>query len=63
TSYTWQSEPHGLARGSSQGWGWAVLMSIGIYDGSMQFVTINLLSTGASIITTAIMTLMVFQNS
>lgn len=40
-------------------WGWAVLMSTGIYAGSMQFVTINLLSTGASIITTAIMTLMV----
>ncbi|MGN8858688.1 hypothetical protein [Catenibacterium mitsuokai] len=38
-------------------------MSIGIYDGSMQFVPINLLSTGASIITTAIMTLMVFQSS
>ena len=34
-------------------------MSTGIYAGSMQFVTINLLSTGASIITTAIMTLMV----
>ena len=34
-------------------------MSTVIYAGSMQFVTINLLSTGASIITTAIMTLMV----
>ena len=34
-------------------------MSTGIYAGSMQFVTINLLSTGASIIATAIMTLMV----
>lgn len=46
-------------KGYGYGCGLAVLMSTGIYAGSMQFVTINLLSTGASIITTAIMTLMV----
>lgn len=44
-----------LLQDKGYGWCWAVLMSTGIY----QFVTINLLSTGASIITTAIMTLMV----
>lgn len=48
-----------LLQDKGYGWGWAVLMSTGIYAGSMQFVTINLLSTGASIIATAIMTLMV----
>ena len=48
-----------LLQDKGYGCGLAVLMSTGIYAGSMQFVTINLLSTGASIITTAIMTLMV----
>ena len=48
-----------LLQNKGYGCDWAVLMSTGIYACSMQFVTINLLSTGASIITTAIMTLMV----
>lgn len=48
-----------LLQDKGYGWCWAVLMSTGIYAGSIQFVTINLLSTDASIITTAIMTLMV----
>lgn len=38
---------------------WAVLMSVTIYGGSMQFVGIDLLSSGASLLTTAVMTLLV----
>lgn len=38
---------------------WAFLMSLFIYAGSMQYVAINLLTGGASFITTAITTLMV----
>lgn len=38
---------------------WAILMSLTIYAGSMQYVGVNLLTSGASLITTAIMTLMV----
>ena len=34
-------------------------MSVGIYAGSMQFVTINLITSGASLLITAVMTLMV----
>lgn len=40
-------------------WGYALLMSITIYAGSMQFVTINLLTSGASLINAAIMTLLI----
>lgn len=40
-------------------WWWALLMSICIYAGSMQYVAINLLSVGATLIVTAMMTLMV----
>lgn len=39
--------------------GWAILMSVLIYAGSMQFVTVNLLSGGASLISAAIMTFLV----
>lgn len=39
--------------------GWAILMSVLIYAGSMQFVTINLLTGGASLISAGIMTLLV----
>lgn len=38
---------------------WALLMSTSIYAGSMQYVAIDLLSSGASIISAIIMTLMV----
>lgn len=41
------------------GWPWALLMSVFIYAGSMQFVTVDLLAGGASLIGAAIMTLMV----
>lgn len=39
--------------------GWAILMSVFIYAGSMQFVTVNLLTGGASLVSAAIMTLLV----
>lgn len=44
-----------------QGYGllWALLMSLCIYAGSMQYVTIDLLGSGASLVATALMTLMV----
>lgn len=38
---------------------WAVLMSVSVYAGSMQFVTVSLLSGGASLISAALMTWMV----
>lgn len=38
---------------------WAILMSITIYAGSMQYVGVNLLGGGASVISVALMTLMV----
>ncbi len=38
---------------------WAILMSITIYAGSMQYVAVDLLSGGATLIATALMTLMV----
>ena len=40
-------------------WWWALLMSLTIYAGSMQYVAIDLLTAGASLISTALMTLMV----
>lgn len=38
---------------------WSVLMSTTIYAGSMQYAAIDLISGGASLITTALMTLMI----
>lgn len=38
---------------------WAFVMSLFIYAGSMQYVTVDLLTSGASLIATAIMTFMV----
>lgn len=38
---------------------WAVLMSVFIYAGSMQYVAVDLLTGGATLISTALMTLMV----
>lgn len=45
----------------SKGYGfvYALLMSVFIYAGSMQFVTINLLTSGASLMSAAIMTLLI----
>lgn len=45
----------------SKGYGlfWSLIMAIFIYAGSMQYVAINLISGGASFITTAVTTLMV----
>lgn len=44
---------------SGFGFVWAVAMGISIYAGSMQFAAIPLLVSGASLVTTAIMTLMI----
>ena len=41
------------------GLGWTVLMSLLIYAGSMQYVAVELLSTGAGLLSTALMTLMI----
>lgn len=41
------------------GIGWALAMSIFIYAGSMQYVAVGLISGGASLLTTALTTLMV----
>lgn len=41
------------------GWWWCALMSITIYGGSMQYVATSLLTSGASLISTAIITVMV----
>lgn len=38
---------------------WAILMSITIYGGSMQYVGVDILASGATIITTAIMSIMI----
>lgn len=38
---------------------WAILMSVTIYGGSIQYVGVDILSSGAGIITTAIMSLMI----
>ena len=45
----------------SKGFGlpWAVVMSAGIYAGSLQFVAVDLLSSGAGLLSAALMTLMV----
>ncbi len=39
--------------------GWAFLMSLTIYGGSMQYAAVDLVSQGASLITTAIMTIII----
>lgn len=38
---------------------WAVLMSLTIYAGSMQYVTVDLLANGAGLVSAALMTLMI----
>lgn len=48
-----------LLQSKGYGWGWAALMSLLIYAGSMQYVAISLLSGGASLLTAALMTFLV----
>lgn len=48
-----------LLEAKGYGVGWALLMSTLIYAGSMQYVAIDLITGGASLIQTALMTLMV----
>lgn len=39
--------------------GWAFLMSLTIYGGSMQYAAVDLLSSGAALLTTAVMTVVI----
>ena len=48
-----------LMEKAGYGWQWSVLMSLLIYAGSMQYVAVGLLTGGASLLTSAIMALMV----
>ena len=48
-----------LLKKAGYGLFWSFLMSLTIYAGSMQYVTISLLTSGASVITVALTTLMV----
>lgn len=48
-----------LLQKAGYSWIWALVMSAAIYAGSMQYVAVDLLSAGASLITAALMTLMV----
>jgi 4-azaleucine resistance transporter AzlC len=48
-----------VLRNAGYGVAWAFAMSVFIYAGSMQYVGVGLISGGASIITTALTTVMV----
>ncbi len=48
-----------LLRAKGYSFLWAILISLTVYSGTMQYVGVNLLASGASIISTALMTLMV----
>lgn len=48
-----------LLQDKGYGWWWAVLMSLTIYAGSMQYVAVDLLSGGSSLAAAALMTLFV----
>lgn len=48
-----------LLQSKGYGAGWAVLMSATIFSGSMQYVAVDLLSSGASVLTAALMTVMI----
>ncbi len=48
-----------LLKAKGYGVGWAIAMSVFIYAGSMQYLTVSLLSSGASLIAAALTTLMV----
>ena len=49
-----------LLRDAGYGVVWALLMSLFIYAGSMQYVGVGLLTGGASVLTTVITTIMVY---
>ena len=40
-------------------WPWALLMGVTVYAGSMQYVAVDLLAAGASLVSVALMTVMV----
>lgn len=48
-----------LLRQAGYEWWWAMVMSLTIFSGSMQYVAVDLLTTGASVVATAVMTVMV----
>ncbi|MBQ9268879.1 MAG: AzlC family ABC transporter permease [Oscillospiraceae bacterium] len=48
-----------LLQDRGHGFFWAFLMSLSIYAGSLQYASLDLISGGASLITTALMTLMI----
>lgn len=48
-----------LLQDKGYGWWWALLMSTAVYAGSMQYVAVDLLSSGATLIAAALMTVMV----
>lgn len=48
-----------LLQSKGYAWWWATLMSVFVYAGSMQYVGVELLAGGASVIATALMTVMV----
>lgn len=48
-----------LLQKAGYSWVWALVMGLTMYSGTMQYVGVDLLSSGASIITTAIMALVV----
>ncbi len=48
-----------LMRSKGVGWAWPGVMSLLIFAGSMQFVAADLIASGASLLSTALMTLMV----
>lgn len=48
-----------LLQDKGYAWWWSFLMSLTVYAGSMQYVAVDLLAGGASLITAALMTIMV----
>ena len=48
-----------LLQKAGYSWVWALIMGLTMYSGTMQYVGVDLLSSGASVITTAIMALVV----
>lgn len=48
-----------LLQQAGYNWVWALFISLFVYSGSMQFVLVSLLSAGSSLITAAIMTLVI----
>ena len=48
-----------LLQANGYGWGWALAMSALVYAGSMQYVAVDLLGGGASLLAAALMTLTV----